>query len=81
MSNPLTPPEEDEAWTTLLRSLQPQAPTEPDPFFFARLQVRLAAQQPQPIMLPTWLRRAAYAFSAGALVLALNADTALNYMR
>jgi hypothetical protein len=81
MSNQLNLPEDDEAWTTLLRSLPPQAPPEPRPFFFARLQARLDAQKPQPTTLPTWLRRAAYAFSLGALVLALNADTALNYMR
>ncbi|OUJ70275.1 hypothetical protein [Hymenobacter crusticola] len=81
MPNPFNLPEDDEAWTTLLRSLQPPTPAEPRPFFYARLQARLAAQPPQPTMLPPWLRRMAYAFSVGALVLALNADTALNYMR
>lgn len=80
MSNPLNLPEDDEAWTTRLRSL-PQGPPEPRPFFFTRLQARLAAQPPPPPALPTWLRRSVYAFSVAALVLALNADTALNYLR
>ncbi len=81
MSNQLNLPEDDEAWTTLLRSLQPQGPPEPRPFFFARLQARLAAQQPPPTTRPAWLRRVAYAFSLGALVLAMNADKALDYVR
>ncbi|MCB2376153.1 hypothetical protein LGH70_01055 [Hymenobacter sp. BT635] len=77
MPNPFNLPEDDDqAWTSLLRSL-PQAPPEPRPFFFTRLQARLAAQQPQPPALPTWLRRSVYAFSLAAMVLALNADTAM----
>lgn len=80
MSDPLNLPEDDEAWTSLLRSLR-QGPPEPRPFFFARLQARLATQQPQPPALPTWLRRSVYAFSVAALVLALNADTAMFTVR
>jgi len=80
MSNQLNLPEDDEAWTTLLRSL-PQGSLEPRPFFFTRLQARLAAQQPQPPALPTWLRRSVYAFSLAALVLVLNADTAMYSLR
>ncbi|RSK41274.1 hypothetical protein [Hymenobacter perfusus] len=80
MSDPSNLPEDDEAWTMLLRSWSEEAP-EPRPFFFTRLQARLAAQQPQPPALPTWLRRSVYAFSVVALVLALNADTALYSMR
>ena len=80
MSNPLNLPEDD-AWTMRLRALQPHGPAEPRPFFFARLQARLAVQHPQPTLLPSWLRRAAYAFSIGALVLVLNADTALQSVR
>lgn len=74
-------PEDDEAWTALLRSWSEGPPPEPRPFFFTRLQARLAAQQPQPPALPAWLRRTVYAFSVGALVLALNADTALSALR
>lgn len=80
MSNQLNLPEDDEAWTTLLRSL-PQDLLEPRPFFFTRLQARLAAQPPPPPALPTWLRRSVYAFSVAALVLALNADTAMYTVR
>ncbi|QDA60647.1 hypothetical protein [Hymenobacter jejuensis] len=78
MSDQWNLPEDDEAWTTLLRSL-PQGQLEPRPFFFARLQARLATQPPL-LALPTWLRRSVYAFSLAALVLALNADTALSAM-
>ncbi|MBC8084919.1 MAG: hypothetical protein H7Z21_17105 [Hymenobacter sp.] len=80
MSNQWNLPEDDEAWTTLLRSL-PQGSPEPRPFFFTRLQARLAAQQPQPLALPTWLRRSVYVFSLAVLVLALNADTAMSTVR
>ena len=80
MSNQWNLPEDDEAWTTLLRSL-PQGSRKPGPFFFTRLQARLAAQQPQPLALPTWLRRSVYAFSLAALVLALNADSAMSAVR
>ncbi|AHJ97412.1 hypothetical protein, partial [Hymenobacter swuensis] len=73
-------PEDDEAWTALLRSWS-EGPPEPRPYFFTRLQDRLAAQQPQPLALPTWLRRSVYAFSAVALVLVLNADTTLSAVR
>lgn len=80
MSNQLNFPEDDEAWTTLLRSLPP-GPLEPRPFFFTRLQARLAAQQPQPPALPTWLRLSVYAFSLATLLLALSADTAMYNVR
>ena len=81
MSHPLhLPDDDDEAWTALLRSLPP-APPEPRPFFFTRLQARLARQQPQPPVIPRWLRRAVYAFSAAALVLVMNADTAAYAVR
>lgn len=75
-----SPEDDDEAWTTLLRS-PPSSPPEPRPYFFTRLQARLARQQPQPPVIPRWLRRAVYAFSAAALVLALNADTAAYAVR
>ncbi|SNR94601.1 hypothetical protein [Hymenobacter mucosus] len=71
-------PEEDEAWTARLRALQPLGPPEPRPFFFTRLQARLDARQAPTTMLPAWLRRPAYALFLGALVLALNADTAVS---
>jgi hypothetical protein len=74
-------PEDDEAWTARMRTLYPQGLPEPQPFFFTRLQARLEAQPPTPAVLPTWLRRPAYAFSLGALVLALNAGAAVYYVR
>lgn len=80
MSNQLNLPEDDEAWTTLLRSLS-QGSLEPRPFFFTRLESRLAAQQPRLLALPAWLRRSVYVFSLAALVLALNADTAMSTLR
>ncbi|MET4105123.1 hypothetical protein [Hymenobacter sp. UYP22] len=77
---PNLPEEDDEAWTTLLRSVSPRQ-AEPRAFFFTRLQARLAAQQPHPPTMPTWLRRSVYALSVVALGLALNADTALYGVR
>ncbi|WP_303312633.1 hypothetical protein [Hymenobacter sp. BT730] len=81
MSLPPSFSEDDAAWTALLRTLPSPSHAEPRPYFFTRLQARLDAQQPQPAALPTWLRRPVYALLLGALVLALNADTALHYVR
>ena len=75
-----TPPDDDEAWTALMRTLRPEGPPEPQPFLYTRLQARLAAEA-TPKALPTWLRRPAYAFSLGALVLVLNVGAAVYYVR
>jgi hypothetical protein len=80
-ATPHLPDENDEAWTALLRTLHPQGPPEPRPFFYTRLQARLAAGAPPPLALPWWLRRPAYAATLAALVLALNAGAALRYLR
>ena len=75
-----THPEDDEAWTARMRTLRPDGPPEPKPFLYTRLQASLAAQA-SPETLPSWLRRPAYAFSLGALVLVLNVGAAVHYVR
>ncbi|RSK24508.1 hypothetical protein [Hymenobacter metallilatus] len=75
----LPPP--DDAWTDLLRPLREPELPEPRPYFYARLEARMAAEQPPPVALPWWLRRPAYAATLGTLVLALNAGAAVYYAR
>ncbi len=58
-----------------MRQLRTQAPAQPRPFFYHRVQARLAANASQP-WLPGWVRRPAYAMLLGALVLALSGDDA-----
>jgi len=75
MSDPAARPDADQEWDALLRQLRAQAPTQPRPFFYHRVQARLAASARQP-WLPGWVRRPAYALLLGALVLALSGDDA-----
>ncbi len=61
----------------MLRQLRQQPQTQPRPFFYARVQARLAARQaPAAAWLPTWARRPAYAALLGMLVLAVSGDGA-----
>jgi hypothetical protein len=65
----------DAEWNDLLRQLRQQPQAQPRPFFYARVQARLAARQaPASIWLPAWARRPAYAALLGALVLAVSGD-------
>jgi hypothetical protein len=68
----------DEApWQELLRQLRHQAKTQPQPFFYTRVQARLQARQAAPLAgLPTWVRRPAYAVLLSALILAVSGDAA-----
>ncbi len=62
-------------WDDLLRQLRQQPQVQPRPFFYARVQARLAARQaPTTTRLPAWARRPAYAALLGALVLAVSGD-------
>lgn len=77
MSNPATSPGPDHEWEAALRQLRQQPKAQPQPFFYARVQARLAAQlEPRAAWLPSWLRRPAYAVLLGALVLAVSGDGA-----
>ena len=68
-------PVSDEEWTDLLRQLKQQPKAQLRPFFYARVQARLAAGQAQATAgLPAWVRRPAYVALLGALVLAVSGD-------
>jgi hypothetical protein len=70
-------PDSDAEWDDLLHQLRQQPQGQPRPFFYARVQARLAARQaPATAWLPTWVRRPAYAALLGALVLAVSGDGA-----
>ena len=75
MSDSAARPDADPEWEALLRQLRTQPPTQPRPYFYSRVQARLAADARQP-WLPGWVRRPAYALLLGALVLALSGDDA-----
>jgi len=75
MSNSYFRPDSKEEWADLLRQLGRQAKVQPQPFFYTRVQARLAAGQAQATAwLPAWARRPAYAALLGALVLAMSGD-------
>ena len=75
MSKPVLRPGSDEEWDALLRQLRQQLPAQPRPFFYARVQARLAAGP--PAARATWLgwvRRPAYVALLGLLGLAMSRD-------
>lgn len=75
MSDSAVRPDTDQEWDELMRQLRTQPPAQPRPFFYGRVQARLAAEASRP-WLPGWVRRPAYAVLLGALVLALSGDDA-----
>ncbi|QKZ13291.1 hypothetical protein [Spirosoma sp. KUDC1026] len=74
-SAPLT---DDERWERRFNKLKEVSPEEPRPFFYTRLQARLA-QRPDTGWTPVWLRRPAYALSAFGLIVLLNAGALFYY--
>ena len=75
MADSPTRPDADEAWDNLLHRLSRQPKAQPRPFFYSRVQARLAAKKPaERDLLPVWLRRPAYAALLGALVFGLSGD-------
>ena len=75
MSDSASRPDADPEWEALLRQLRTQPPARPRPFFYGRVQARLAAETTRS-WLPGWARRPAYAMLLGALMLALSGDDA-----
>lgn len=75
MSDYAPRPGADPEWDELLRQLRSQAVPSPRPYFYSRVQARLAAEADRA-WLPGWVRRPAYALLLGALVLALSGDDA-----
>ena len=67
----------DEEWNDLLRQLRQQPKAQPRPYFYSRVNARLAvdaAAERHPLL--GWLRRPAYAALLGALVMTLSGDAA-----
>lgn len=73
MPNPAVRPGSDEEWAALLHQLREQPKAQPRPFFYARVQARLAAPAP---WVPGWVRRPAYVALLGLLMLAVSGDGA-----
>ena len=68
-------PSADQAWNELLRELREQ-PVAPRPFFYTRLQARLADTPPLVAAPETgWLRRPAFAVVMALLMVVLHADS------
>ena len=77
MSNPASQPGPDQEWEALLQQLRKQPRAQPRPFFYTRVQARLAAQlQPRGSWLPDWARRPAYVALLGMLIVAVSGDGA-----
>ena len=77
MSNSAFRPGSDEEWEELMHQFRQHPKPLPQPFFYARVHTRLTASQPVGrTLLPSWLRRPAYAFLLVALVLAVSSDGA-----
>ena len=75
MSDSVPRPAADQEWTDLMHQLRTQAPAQPRPFFYSRVQARLVPASNR-FWLPGWVRRPAYVMLLGALVLALSGDDA-----
>ena len=77
MSDFANGPDPDAEWAALLRQLRQPPEAQPRPFFYARVQARLAARQaPATAWRPGWARRPAYAALLGVLILAVSGDGA-----
>jgi hypothetical protein len=62
-------------WADLLQQLRQQSAVGPRPFFYARVQARLAARhEALGAWLPGWARRPAYVALLSALILAVSGD-------
>jgi hypothetical protein len=77
MPNPIVGPNADEEWEKLLHQLRAQSTPPLRPFFYARVQAKLAAtQRAQTTWLLGWVRRPVYVALLSALVLAVSGDAA-----
>lgn len=75
MSDSAFRPAPDEEWEVLMRQLHDQPKGSPQPFFYGRLNARLAAlDAAEGRVLPGWMLRPAYAALLGAMVLTLSGD-------
>ena len=74
MSKPVLRPGSDEEWHALLHHLRQPPAAQPGPFFYARVQARLAAEVAPRASLLGWVRRPAYVALLGLLGLAMSGD-------
>jgi hypothetical protein len=75
MPKPVFRPGSDEEWAALLHQLRQQPPARPQPFFYTRVQARLAAKAPVAgASWLGWVRRPAYVALLGLLGLAMSGD-------
>ena len=75
MSDSSIRPGSDEEWEALLHQLRQQPKAQPQPFFYTRLQARLAADTlSKNLWLPAWARRPAYVAVLALLGLAVSGD-------
>ena len=73
MSDSAARPDADEEWDGLLQQLHSQPTVQPRPYFYGRVQARLAVEAGRAWW-PAWVRRPAYALLLGSLMLALSGD-------
>jgi len=76
MSKPTLRPGSDQEWDALLHQLRQAPPAQPRPFFYARVQARLATEASSKAGLLGWVRRPAYVALLGLLGLAMSGDGA-----
>jgi hypothetical protein len=74
MSKPTLRPGSEEEWAALLHQLRQAPPAQPRPFFYARVQARLAPEAHPRAGRLGWVRRPAYVALLGLLGLAMSGD-------
>ena len=75
MSDSAARPVSDAEWDDLMHQLHAQPKARPRPFFYSRVQARLATETAAAgHSLLGWLRRPAYVALLGALVITLSGD-------
>jgi hypothetical protein len=71
------PGSDQDEWAALLEQLREHSTVHPQPFFYTRVQARLAARlEPVGAWLPRWARRPAYVALVSMLILAVSGDGA-----
>ncbi|WP_128548330.1 hypothetical protein [Larkinella soli] len=71
--------EKPDQWEALFGKLRKVEPAEPKPFFYARVQARLARRSEPQQPVPAWWFRPAYAVAGLALLVLLNLAVAVGY--
>ncbi|WP_236648716.1 hypothetical protein [Spirosoma sp. 209] len=77
MNDSTKKPAGSDDWETDFQRWGKRSLPEPRPFFYTRLQARLAQSGESAGWLPWWLRRPAYAYAALSLLIVLNAGAVI----